>query len=233
MTSEQIKQELTKYINPEKVGFFPRFFKTGKGEYSEGDKFLGVTVPNQRKIAKKFNDTPLSELQKLILSEYHEHRLTALIILVNRFRKSNDEGERKELIDFYLKNIDRVNNWDLVDSSAEILGEFLSDKDKTLLYDFAKSTELWLERISIIATYHYIKNSNFDDTLAISEILLNHKHDLIHKAVGWMLREVGKRDLETQIRFLDKHKNLMPRTMLRYAIEKFPEEQRKRYLVKD
>lgn len=232
MTSTQLKLELKKYIQPEKAAFFPRFFKTGKGQYAEGDKFLGITVPSQRKVAKQFSDISLFELQKLVASEYHEHRLTALIILVNKFRKSRGEIERKTLIDFYLQNIDFVNNWDLVDSSAEILGEYLADKDRSLLYELAKSGKLWHERIAIIATFHYIKNNSHNDTLAIAEILLNHEHDLIHKAVGWMIREVGNRNLKAETDFLDLHYTKMPRTMLRYAIERFPEDVRQHYLSK-
>lgn len=229
LAAKQLKLELSKYINPEKAAFFPKFFKTGKGEYSEGDKFIGITVPDQRKVAGEFKDISLLELQKVIESEVHEHRLTASIIVVNKFRKTNDMNERKKLIDFYLQNLDYVNNWDLVDTSAEILGEYLADKDRKLIYELANSDKLWHQRISIIATFHYIKHHQFSDTLAIAEMLLTHEHDLIQKAVGWMLRELGKRDLETEIQFLDKHYRKMPRTMLRYAIERFPEDLRQKY----
>lgn len=231
-TVNQLKLELSKYINPEKSAFFPRFFKTGKGGYAENDKFIGVTVPNQRKVAKSFQNIPLPELQKLISSEIHEYRLTALIITVNKFRKTKDESERKQLIDFYLTNIDCVNNWDLVDTSAEILGEYLVDKDRKLLYKLVKSGKLWHQRIAIIATFHYIKINQFDDTIAISELLLTHDHDLIHKAVGWMLREMGKRDINALFKFLDKYAQKMPRTMLRYAIERLPEPTRQKYMAK-
>lgn len=230
MTYKNIQLEFSKYINSEKAEFFPRFFKTGKGDYAEGDKFIGVTVPNQRKVAKIFQDIPLSELQKLVASEIHEHRLTALIILVNKFRKSKIENDRKQLIDFYLQNIDHVNNCDLVDTSAEILGEYLVDKDRKLLYELANSGKLWHQRIAIIATFHYIKTNQFGDTLAIAEVLLLYDHDLIHKAVGWMLREMGKRDMAVLTEFLDKNCINMPRTMLRYAIERFPEPTRQKYL---
>lgn len=232
-TSKQLKLELTKHINPEKAAFFPKFFKTGKGEYSEGDKFIGVTVPNQRKVAREFKDISLLELQELITSKVHEHRLTALIIVVNKFHQTDNANERKNLIEFYLQNLDYVNNWDLVDTSAEILGEYLADKDRKLLYELANSDKLWHQRIAIIATFHFIKHNQFSDTLAIAEVLLTHEHDLIHKAVGWMLRELGKRDLETEIQFLDKYYRKMPRTTLRYAIERFPEDQRQKYLARN
>lgn len=231
-TAENIKSELGNYANKEKAEFFPRFFKTGKGQYGEGDKFLGLTVPQQRAVSIRFKDLPIEELSKLIKSEYHEHRLTALFILVNRFRKSKSEDEKKKLINFYLKHTKYINNWDLVDSSANILGQYLHDKDRKVLYKLAKSENLWEQRIAIIATSYFITRNDFIDTLKISEILLHHEHDLIHKAVGWMLREVGKRNINVEIEFLDTHYKTMPRTMLRYAIERFPEKLRLNYLKK-
>ena len=223
-----LKDELERNKDAEKAKNYSKFFKTGKGEYGEGDLFLGLTVPEQRKIAKNYIDLNLDEIQELLLSKIHEHRLVALMILSFKYKKNFN----KEIVDFYLRNTKNVNNWDLVDLSAyQILGHYLLDKDKTILYKLAKSDNLWEKRISIISTYEFIKNNKFEDTLKISEILLNDKHDLIHKAVGWMLREVGKRNLETEEKFLKKYYKQMPRTMLRYSIEKFDEEKRKFYLL--
>ncbi|KPU27566.1 DNA alkylation repair protein [Caloranaerobacter sp. TR13] len=225
-----IKNELSKYIDEEKAKYLPNFFKAFPGGYGEGDKFIGVAVPNQRKVAKKFKDLSLNEIQKLLNEDIHEYRLTALFILVHKFQKSDNIG-KKEIVDFYIKNINRVNNWDLVDSTAyKILGPYLIDKDKSLLYDFAKTDHLWKQRISIVTTYYFIKNGKYEDTLKISKLLLDHKHDLIHKAVGWMLREIGNRDKEVEVEFLKKYYKKMPRTMLRYAIEKFDKEERTKYL---
>lgn len=227
---EIIKSELKQLSNPEKAAFFPRFFKTGKGQYGEGDKFIGVTVPNQRKVAKSHLDISLKELEELLRSDYHEHRLTALLILVYKFESTKDENVRSEIYDFYLENTQYVNNWDLVDTSAEMLGEYLENKDRSLLIQFANSSDLWEQRISIISTYAFIKKKDFDYTLKISEILLHHPHDLIQKAVGWMLREMGKRDIEPLIKFLDEHAHEMPRTMLRYSIEKLSADQKDYYM---
>jgi len=210
--------------NKEKAVILQRFFKTGKGQYGEGDIFLGITVPKQRELAKKYKDLNLNELQTLLDSKIHEHRLTALIILTSQY-KNNPETT----YNFYLKNTKNINNWDLVDLSApNIVGNYLLNKDKSILYTLANSNHLWEKRISIISTFYFIKNNKFDDTLKISEILLKDKHDLIHKAVGWMLREVGKKDKNILVKFLNKH--TLPRTALRYAIEKFPEKERKKYL---
>ncbi len=227
-----IQKELTSYSSKEKALFLPKFFKTEKGEYAEGDKFIGVTVPNQRTVAKKYySKISLKELEELLHSPIHEYRLTALIMLVYKFEKQKSESERKQMFDLYINNTDYINNWDLVDLTApKIVGAFLFDKDRALLYDFAKSNHLWKQRIATISTYYFIKRSQFEDTLRISEILLDHKHDLIHKAVGWMLREVGKENLEIEIEFLNKNYKQMPRTMLRYAIEKFDEDLRQKYL---
>ncbi len=230
MTSQQAIKDLEKVADPEKAKLISRFFKTGKGEYGEGDVFIGVNVPNQRTVAKKHKELALDEIGKLLTSKIHEHRLTALLILTYKFPKSG-EKEKKEIFDFYMKHTKYINNWDLIDLSApNIAGNYLLKKDRTILYRLAKSKSLWENRISVLATFAFIKNNEFSDSLKISELLLQHKHDLIHKAVGWMLREIGKKDLKTEEEFLKKHYKTMPRTMLRYSIEKFPEPKRKAYL---
>jgi len=226
-----IRQEIANLKNPEKAKQLQRFFKTGKGEYGEGDIFLGLTVGEQRAIAKKFKDTPLEELAPLMKSKVHEERLVSLLTLVQKFEKTKKETEKEKIYRFYLEHLEGVNNWDLVDLTApKIVGAYLLNKKKDKLYKLAKSKDLWEKRISIIATYNFIREKQFNDALAISEILLEDKHDLIHKAVGWMLREVGNRNLETEEKFLKKHYKKMPRTMLRYAIEKFEENKRQAYL---
>lgn len=214
---DQIKKELNKKADKEKAKQLARFFKTGKGEYGEGDVFIGIKVPDQRIIAKKFKDASFNDLKELIKSEIHEFRLTALMILIFKYK-----AEKEKVFNFYIKNTKRINNWDLVDLSApNIIGDYLLDKDRSILYDFAKSNNLWKKRIAIISTFTFIRNNDFKDSLKISEILLNDKHDLIHKAVGWMLREIGKRDIKIEKQFLEKYCKKMPRTMLRYSIEKF------------
>jgi 3-methyladenine DNA glycosylase AlkD len=224
----QIKAELQRLADPGRAGILSRFFKTGKGQYGEGDVFLGITVPGQRSVAKRYHTLPLKDVDKLLASSTHEHRLTALLILVIQYKKA-DEYQRRKIIDFYLSHTGRINNWDLVDLSAEkILGDYLIEKDKSVLYTLAQSRNLWERRIAIIATFAFIKKNLFDDTLRIAEKLLNDDHDLIHKAAGWMLREIGKRDLSAEEGFLKKHHRAMPRTMLRYAIEHF-EPQKRRY----
>ena len=206
------------------------FFKTGKGEYGEGDKFVGIKVPVQRQIAKEFLDLENEDLKVLLNSKIHEERLIALLILVDKYQKANDKGKEK-VYKFYLRNSKKINNWDLVDLSApKIMGEHLLKNDKQILFKFARSNNLWERRIAIISTYTFIKNKQFKTTLQISDILLNDDHDLIQKAVGWMLREVGKIDLELLERFLKARYKKMPRTMLRYSIEKFPEKKRNKYL---
>lgn len=227
-----IKRDLEKLADPKKAKILSRFFKTGKGEYGEGDIFLGIKVPNQRKVAAKHKDITLEDVQELLESRVHEHRLTSLFILVSKYKKADDLS-KKEIVDFYLKNTKNINNWDLVDSSAPYIpGNYLLDKDKSILYTLAKSGNLWERRISMLSTYAFIRNNEFEDALKIAEILLDDKHDLIHKAVGWMLREVGNRNLEKEKEFLKKHCKNMPRTMLRYAIEKFDKGTRKEYLNK-
>ncbi len=225
-------KELEKLKDPQRAENSQWYCKTGKGEYGEEDVFLGVSLPLQRQTARKYKDLALSDLQQLLDSKIHEHRQVALIILVAQFKKASEET-KKRMVNFYLKNTKRINNWDLVDGSTpHILGEWLLGKDRSILYKLAKSDNLWERRISIMVTFAFIKNNQFEDTFKIAEILLSDKHDLIHKAVGWMLREVGKRDLAAEEKFLQKHYQQMPRTMLRYAIEKFPEKKRKFYLGK-
>lgn len=227
-----LKQDLENCINPEKAAFFPRFFKTGKGQYGEGDIFWGITVPNVRSVVKNHEKSiSLEDVQSLINDPIHEVRLTAIFILVNKFTKTKDENVKKEIYEFYLDNTRGVNNWDLVDgSAAQIVGGYLFDKDRSKIYELVKSNSLWEQRIAMIATFYFIRRNQFEDTFQIAEILLHHPHDLIHKAVGWMLREVGNRDLEQLETFLNQHYATMPRTMLRYAIEKFPERVRQAYL---
>lgn len=230
MSLLEIRKEIKKQANPKQAVILQRFFKTGKGEYGEGDIFYGIKVPVQRTIAKRFKDLAFEDLKVLISAKIHEERLVAAFILVDQYKRS-DEKKKKIVFDFYLKNRKGINNWDLVDLSApKIVGAYLIDKEKDLLYKFAVSKDLWEKRIAIISTQTFIREHFFEDTLNISEILLQDKHDLIHKAVGWMLREVGNRDLETEEEFLKKHYKTMPRTMLRYAIEKFPEQKRIAYL---
>lgn len=226
----QIRQELEAYIDPVKKEYLPRFFKTGKGQYGEGDKFLGVVVSNTRLIAKHHKHEPFETMAALLQSEWHECRLCALLMLVERFKKSDDK-EKKVIYDFYLSQTARINNWDLVDLSAPgIVGEYLKDRPRGDLYRLADSPLLWDQRIAVVSTYTLIKNGDFTDILALSERLLYHKHDLMQKAVGWMLREMGKRDKDLLVQFLEKHCKMMPRMMLRYAIEKFSEEERKEFM---
>ena len=226
----KLQQDLRKVATPEKAKASAWFFKTGKGQYGYGDKFLGVTVPEQRKIAQGYKDLGLNEIKKLLQSEFHEERLVALFILVSKFEKGNDK-EREKIYKFYLDNAKYINNWDLVDLTApNIVGKFLLDKDKFILYQLVKSQNLWERRISILATFSFIRENQFKETLEISKILLTDKHDLIHKAVGWMLREIGKRNEKVLKDFLKEHYKTMPRTMLRYAIEKFPKNLRDKYL---
>jgi 3-methyladenine DNA glycosylase AlkD len=227
-------KKLSKLKNKESTKILARFFKTGKGEYGEGDIFWGIKVPEQRKIAKEFVDLLFSELQELLKNSVHECRLTALHILTYRFEKAlknKDLKVQSTIFNFYIKNIKCVNNWDLVDTSAPtIVGGHLFDKDRSILYKLAKSKNLWEKRIAIISTLYFIKRKDFSDTLKISEILLGDKLDLIHKAVGWMLREVGKKDEKVLRDFLKKNSKMMPRTALRYSIEKLSEKERRYYL---
>jgi 3-methyladenine DNA glycosylase AlkD len=233
MTLPELRRELLALRNPAKAKILQGFFKTGKGEYAEGDKFLGIVVPRQRVVARRYTDLPLADIQSLIVSEFHEERLVALLILIQKFKHA--DGKSRELIyKLYLKNTKYINNWDLVDLSAEhIVGAYLSDKPKDILYRLAKSEWLWDRRIAVLSTFCYIKQGKSDETLKIAEMLLHDTHDLIQKAVGWMLREVGKRcSPEKEVAFLDTYYRQMPRTMLRYAIERFPEKLRVSYLHK-
>jgi len=225
-----IAKELHSLKNKEKSKILSGFFKTGKGEYGDGDIFLGIVVPLQRKVAKKYTNLQLPEIQELLSSKIHEFRLTSLFILIDKYKKAQ-ENEKKKIVEFYLNNTKNINNWDLVDLSApNILGDYLRDKDKSILYRLANSPHLWEKRIAILSAFAFIRNNMFEDALNLSETLIRDRHDLIHKAVGWMLREIGKRDIRAEENFLKKHYRKMPRTMLRYAIERFPEQKRKHYL---
>lgn len=225
-----LRNKIKSLASPEVSETMKWFFKTGKGEYGEGDIFVGLKVPTQRKIAREFKNLKLSELKILLASKVHEDRLISLFILVDKYEKGDDR-EKDQIFSFYLKTRKGINNWDLVDLSApKIIGKHLLKKDRTLLFKFALSKNLWDKRIAVLSTYEFIRNYDFQTTLKIAEMLLNDKHDLIHKAVGWMLREIGKRDLKTEEKFLKLYYKKMPRTMLRYAIEKFPESKRKKYL---
>ena len=228
--AENLRKDLKKSSNKDKAKLLQRFFKTGKGEYAEGDIFLGISVPQQRKLAKKYSNLDILTLQSLLDSKIHEERLIALLILVENYKKS-DEEQKYQISSFYLKNTKNINNWDLVDLSApNILGNYLLEKPKDILYQLATSENLWEKRIAVLSTFAFIKNSRFNEALKIARILINDSHDLIHKAVGWMLREIGKRSLQEEENFLRTSYKEMPRTMLRYAIEKFPEEKRQAYL---
>ncbi len=230
MTYTRVANAINKRKNPVRAEHSQRFFRTLKGEYGAGDIFLGLTVPLMRKIAKQYGDLAQKDVEKMLQSKYHEFRLTALFILVSQFERG-DEIIQKNVFNFYISHLQHVNNWDLVDCSAhKIVGRWLLTKDKKILYKLAKSNDLWKKRVSIIATWWFIREGKLADTFKLSEILLNDKHDLIHKATGWMLREAGKKDVIQLERFLQKHYKTMPRTMLRYAIEKFPEQKRKVYL---
>lgn len=227
-----ILKELKSYACSSNAHFLPRFFKTGKGQYGEGDRFLGVTVPDTRRVAKKYVDASEKDIETLLLNPYHEVRLTALLILVYQYEASKDARQKNCIVDFYTTHRECINNWDLVDTSAyKILGDYLLTHDRKILYRFASTPHLWTQRIAIVSTYAFIRAGQFDDTLKLADIFLTHPHDLMQKAVGWMLREVGKRDTAVLQTFLHQHASRMPRTMLRYAIEKFDPEIRRRYLA--
>ncbi len=234
MEKLKIQNDLKKFARKDKAIFLPRFFKCGKNEYGEGDIFIGVMVPDIRTVAKNNIDLIFTDLKILINSKIHEERLLSLFILVLKYQKSKILTDKKKCIDFYLKNLKGVNNWDLVDLSCyKLLGNWLLDKPRDLLYEFANSDNLWKKRISIVSTYEFIRNGEFDDTIKIAKILLKDNHDLIHKAVGWMLREMGKRDILVLENFLkDENYKKMPRTMLRYAIEKMADDKRRGYLIR-
>jgi len=223
--------EIRKLANEEIAKHSLRFFKTGKGEYGYSDIFLGVRAPKIRLIAKKYIDISIVDMKILIQSKYHEERLLGLIILVNKYSKTKDKKTKNQLYKIYISSFKYINNWDLVDVTCpHVIGKHLIDKDRSILYKWSKSDDLWTKRIAIVSTFSFIRQNDLEDTFKIAEILLQDKHDLIHKAVGWMLREAGKRDLEKEEIFLKKYYRDMPRTMLRYAIEKFPESKRQAYL---
>ena len=229
---QKLKTELKKLSSPKTRTVVENFFKTGLGEYAEGDIFLGITVPEMRKVAKNYYTLTFQDLESLFLSKIHEHRFIALVILCETYKKG-DEKKKREIYYFYLRNTENINNWDLVDISAHaIVGAYLGDKDRKILYKLARSKNFWERRIAIVSTFAFIRNNDFFDTLTISELLLSDQEDLIHKACGWMLREVGKRDEKVLKKFLAKFKDQMPRTTLRYAIEKFSKTERKKYLSK-
>ncbi len=229
-SSQQVIKDLKSKADPKRAKSSAWFFKTGKGEYGYGDVFWGIKVPEQRKIVKKYPQLPLKEVRKLLQHKVHECRLTALFILVLQYKKANDKT-KQQIVKFYLANTKFINNWDLVDSSAlYILGDYLLDKDKSILYKLVRSKNLWQRRIAVLSTFAFIKDNQYKDAIKIEELLLKDNHDLIHKAVGWMLREIGKRSQVTEEKFLNKYAKIMPRTMLRYAIEKFSKTKRSYYL---
>ena len=224
-------KEITARADDSQVPGLSRFFKTGPGQYGEGDQFLGIKVPVTREVVKAcWRETTLQDLEECIASEYHEIRLAALLALVELFR--HNKSQQQAYIDFYLAHTDRINNWDLVDLSCyPLLGVWLLDKDRQLLYDLARNGKtIWEQRIGIVSTMTFIRDGQLQDTFSIADILLHHPHDLIHKAVGWLLREAGKRDQDALVEYLKPRYREMPRTMLRYAIEKFPEAERTVYL---
>jgi len=231
--SAEIKQALAILAIPEKAEFFPKFFKTGKGEYGDGDLFLGVIVPDQRKVAKEFyNKISPGELSELLSSKYHEHRLTALLMLILKFEKSKAKSQQKEIVEFYLNHLDFINNWDLVDTSCyKVLGRYcFENQEEKLLIDLSNSDKMWEKRIAIVGTMHYIKKGNFELTKEFAERNLQHPHDLMQKANGWLLREMGNKNESELLDFLNLHYKEMPRTCLRYAIEKLDESLRQDYL---
>jgi len=229
-SSAQLRRVLDGAADPEKAAFHQRFFKTGPGEYGEGDRFRGIKVPVLRKLCREYQSMPTIEVVALLKSDFHEDRLLALIILVRQFERG-DEGDKKRIYDLYLANTSYINNWDMVDCSApNIVGAYLRERSRAPIHRLAKSASLWERRIAALATFHFIRRGEFDDGLRVAKALLNDEEDLIHKAVGWMLREIGSRNMGVEEEFLRLYCKTMPRTMLRYAIEKFPEPKRQRYL---
>ena len=225
------REEIRALANKEIAQHSLRFFKTDKGEYGHGDLFLGVRAPKIRLIAKKHIDISITDMKTLIQSKYHEERFLGLIILVNKYAKTKDKKNRNQLYKIYVSSFKYINNWNLVDVTCpHVTGKHLIDKDRTILYKWAKSEDLWTKRIAMVSTFSFIRKNDLEDTFKIAEILLHDEHDLIHKAVGWMLREAGKRDLKREETFLKKYYKTIPRTMLRYSIEKFPETKRQKYL---
>lgn len=230
----QLLEQMISHADPAQVPGLKRFFKTGPGQYGEGDKFLGIKVPVTREVVKQYwRETTFENLQECIGSEFHEVRLAALLALIKIFSNSKaDKATQQKCIDFYLANTASINNWDLVDLSCyPLLGVWLMDKDRKILYDLARNgKDIWEQRIGIVSTMTFIRNGQLDDTFAIADILLHHPHDLIQKATGWLLREAGKRNKERLVEYLSTRHSSMPRTMLRYAIEKLPQDERKWYL---
>lgn len=225
-----IQKHLRSIANPEIAHTSQRFFKTAPGQYGEGDIFLGIKVPTLRSLIKEFRGTPPNTISSLLKSKFHEERLFALLLLIDFFQRG-DEDAKQSAYDLYLSHTANINNWDLVDVSApHIVGDFLANRSRQPIHQLVKSSSLWERRIAIVSTFHFIRRNDFSDTLLVAKLLLPDTHDLIHKAVGWMLREVGKRDLASEEVFLQAHYRSMPRTMLRYAIERLPEERRKHYL---
>ncbi|MDR3046479.1 MAG: DNA alkylation repair protein [Bacteroidales bacterium] len=233
MNADFILQELLSVANPEKALFLSGFFKTDKGQYAEGDVMLGILVPMTRDIVKRCPKLPFSEISILLDSPYHEARLAGLLLLCKQYKKA-DTQEQKEIYDFYLQNAQKANNWDLVDVTCkDVVGLYLLDKtDRSDLYRLAESNNLWEQRIAIVSTWTFIKHDQFEDTLALAVKLIHHPHDLMHKAIGWMLREVGKKDRDTLVAFLEFYYQKLPRTSLRYAIEHFSPEERAKYMAK-
>jgi 3-methyladenine DNA glycosylase AlkD len=233
-TAAAVRRALRAQADPVRARNVARFFKCGPGDYGEGDRFIGVTVPAQRAVARRFRDLPLDEADTLLQSAIHEERLTALLVLVHQFTRSNDERLRRRIFALYRKRLRHVDNWDLVDSSAEhIVGGWLADKPRDTLDRLARSSHLWSRRVAMLATFHYVKRGDHRDAMRIAAILLHDRHDLIHKAVGWMLREVGKRaSAEALTAFLERHAATMPRTMLRYAIERLPAGERAAWMAR-
>ncbi|MDR0560218.1 MAG: DNA alkylation repair protein [Prevotellaceae bacterium] len=232
MYANKLIDELKSFADYDKAMILQRFFKTGKGEYAEGDVFLGLPVPKIRYAIKPYIIMSVAETEILLYSEFHEIRLAGFLILVEKFKKSKSADEKHEIYDFYLKHACQANNWDLVDLSAQIVGEYLLDrKDRRKLYSLAESNNLWEQRISMVSTIVFIKNGDFDDAIAIAKKLLPHRHSLIHKAIGWMLRETGKKNREILVDFLDRHATEMSRTTLRYSIEHFSPDERKKYMA--
>jgi 3-methyladenine DNA glycosylase AlkD len=232
--TDRILDNLNSLSNQEKANQMSRFFKTGKGEYGEGDQFLGISVPATREVAKEFYQAGFNELSKLLESKYHEVRMCAGLILVEKFKKSKDSGHKKIIVDYYLDHVQCFNNWDLVDGTCyHILGKYLvTQKDRDILYQLAESGHLWSERIAMVSTMAFLRSGQFDDTFKLAEKLLHHRHDLMHKAVGWLLKEAGKKDRKRLNMFLDQHAKEMPRTTLRIAIEKHSPEEKALYMQK-
>lgn len=232
MTAAAIRKELRGLADPAIASHSQRFFKTGPGEYGEGDRFLGIRVPKVRQVVKKHRGLSLRAIRSLLRSKYHEERLCAALMLVDAFRRADEDG-REAIFDLYLDSTSHINNWDIVDSSApHIVGAYLADKDRDVLYELAESQSLWERRIAVLATQHFIRNGEFDDILALAEALLEDEEDLMHKAVGWMLREMGSVKLAPLRGFLRRHAGVMPRTMLRYAIEKLEAKERQKWMAR-